>query len=293
MPIHIRENQYKGVNAHLNSYLQNQPGGWWEVFHSNHIAEIRNAIDSILPPGYYALNEKSLQIDTFDITTGQEQRNRTKLDVGIYGTQPANASGSATATPTAIIPVMETIDDEDFLNSVVIYQKDSDHNIQPVTRIELLSPSNKPPSSSSHFYLTRRNETILGGINLVEIDYLHQTFSPIWILPSYPQREKDSYPYMILVSNPHPNLSEGVTKVFGFRVDDPIPLVDIPLLGDDRVAFDLNEVYHRNYIENRYFYEVAADYEQKPMNFGTYDAEDQSRIEARMAAIRKKFEASN
>ncbi len=290
MPIHIRENQYKGVNAHLNSYLQNQPGGWWEVFHSNHIAEIRNAIDTILPTGYYALNEKSLQIDTIDTTTGQEQRGRTKLDVGIYGTRPANSTASATATPTAVIPVMETIDDEDSLSSVVIYQGDSTRNIKPVTRIELLSPTNKPPSSNSHFYVTRRNETILSGINLVEIDYLHQTPSPIWRLPSYPRREPDSYPYMILVSNPHPTLDEGVTQIFGFRVDDPIPFVDIPLLGDDKILFDLNTVYHRNYIENRYFYEVAADYEQKPMNFETYDEDDQRRIEMLMVEISKKFE---
>ena len=190
MSIHLRENQYKGVNAHLNSYLQNEPGGWWEVFHSNHLAHIRDAIDAQLPPGYYALNEKSLQVEPD-----------------------------------------ETIDDEDFLRSVVVYQRDSSRTIKPVTRIELLSPSNKLLSSNSHFYVTRRNETIVGGINLVEIDYLHQTSSPIRRLPSYPKREIDSYPYMILIINPHPTLNEGSTQIFGFRVDDPIPVVDIPLLG--------------------------------------------------------------
>jgi hypothetical protein len=70
------------------------------------------------------------------------------------------------------------------------------------------------------------NETIVSGINVVEIDYLHQSSSPIKILPSYPEREKEACPYMILVSNPHSTLNEGVTKIFGFRVDDPIPLVE-------------------------------------------------------------------
>jgi len=244
MAIHIRENQYKGVNAHLNSYLQNEPGGWWEVFHSNHLAHIRDAVDAQLPPGYYALNEKSLQVE-----------------------------------------IAETIDEEDYLTSVVIVQGDSTRNIKPVTRIELLSPSNKPPNSNSHFYITRRNETLISGINLVEIDYLHQSSSPIWILPSYPKREAKSYPYMILVSNPHPTLVEGVMEIFSFRVEDSIPLINIPLLGEDKITFDFGEVYNRTFRLNRYFYEVADDYEQKPMNFESYDDEDQRRIEALMRSI--------
>lgn len=61
MAIQGTKNLYRGINAHLNSLLQNEPGDW-EGFHSDHIADLRRLIDAQLPEGYYARNERSLQI---------------------------------------------------------------------------------------------------------------------------------------------------------------------------------------------------------------------------------------
>ena len=71
MPIHFRENQYNGINAHLQSLLQ-QDG--WESFHSAHITHLTEAIDQLLPYGYYVVNEKSLQISAIDPRTGDLSR---------------------------------------------------------------------------------------------------------------------------------------------------------------------------------------------------------------------------
>lgn len=48
---------YLGVNAHLNSFLL-QPDGGWEMFHAKHIVVIRQMLDGVLPPDYYAASEK-------------------------------------------------------------------------------------------------------------------------------------------------------------------------------------------------------------------------------------------
>ncbi len=78
MAIHSDHNLYPGVNPHLNSYLQ-QPCGGWESFHGKLIGEIVLELDRTLSPNYYAVNEKSLQINEeymyaaviYEVTAGQ------------------------------------------------------------------------------------------------------------------------------------------------------------------------------------------------------------------------------
>jgi hypothetical protein len=54
-------NQYTGINAHLNSYLQNAMGAW-QSFHATHVVHLRDLLDEQLPPGYIADSEQSLQL---------------------------------------------------------------------------------------------------------------------------------------------------------------------------------------------------------------------------------------
>ncbi|MDZ4765058.1 MAG: hypothetical protein SGI73_10955 [Chloroflexota bacterium] len=63
MPIHLRDNQYRGVNAHLHSLLQSDYDGW-ETFHRDHIGYLRLELERALPveSGYFVLAERSLQI---------------------------------------------------------------------------------------------------------------------------------------------------------------------------------------------------------------------------------------
>ena len=112
----------------------------------------------------------------------------------------------------------------------------------------MLSPGNKPPNALFHEYLAKRDETLFSGVNMVEIDYLHQSRSPIHILPNYPKREPGAYPYTILVGSPNPTFEEGVAEIHGFRVDDPIPEVMIPLAGDDRLEFDFGAAYNLTFL---------------------------------------------
>ena len=229
-------NQFAGINPHLNSYLQ-QPDGGWETFHARHISDIATTLDDMLPPNYYAVEEKSLQINT-------------------------------------ILPPD--------LNAVVIYRIE-DGNVPgtPITRIEVLSIGNKPSGAHYRNYLLKRQQTLKSGLSLVEIDYLHETRPILSKIPSYIDREPESYPYSIIVSNPHPTLHDGETQVFGFNVDEALPTISLPLADDEAITVDIGQIYESTFNSRRLF-QILADKTQHPANFDTYSEEDQRRIQMRM-----------
>ena len=202
MPIRRLKNPYQGINAHLHSIAQN-PGGSptiWTSIHADHITHITDALNALLPGNYIARTEQSLQIWTEDIQTGDETQRRPRPDSTIYASGMSPASGSA-ATATAGAPARE-VSIEDMLEydkitirAVVVYQPES-HRVMgdPVTRIELLSVSNKRPGMEREGYLMTRLTALRRGTSLIELDYLHQTPSPLPGIPSYPD-EEDSHPY--------------------------------------------------------------------------------------------------
>lgn len=290
MPIHSDKNLYPGINIHLNSLLQDEPGGWVN-FHSEFIIYLREHLDRVLPPGYFSRSEKSLQIEGFDPASGMEHHTPLKPDISLYrvpGWPPA-PRGIETTLPTAIIPIADTLTEEDVLTGLVIYQAGEGGALgRPITRIEVLSPANKPGGSYHIPYLIKRGETLKSGLRLVEIDFLHETPPVIPVLPSYPKGETGAQPFTILVSDPRPTLEQGHTTVYSFGVDDVLPIVDIPLAGADRVPVDLGQVYHHMY-ENVRFFRMVIDYSGDVTNIGRYTDSDQEKIRSRLATIRQEY----
>jgi hypothetical protein len=134
----------------------------------------------------------------------------------------------------------ELMFEEDELSAVMVYKLPD----QPVTRLELLSLSNK--TSDLRHYLVSRRKTLNAGLKLVEIDYLHETpslFSAT--LPDYSQHEDGTYPYNIIIADPTPTLDEpsGITRFYCFHVDEAIPSLVMPLLDDDSVLVEFGRAY--------------------------------------------------
>ena len=121
---------------------------------------------------------------------------------------------------------------------------------------------------------------------MIEIDYLHETDPLVEMLPSYPKNEEDAYPFIILVSDPRPTLKQGTTQIYGFSVNDPIPVIIVPLAGADSMPFDLGEVYNYTYSRSRYA-EIIVDYEQEPVHFERYTPADQQTIRQQMKVIQE------
>jgi Protein of unknown function (DUF4058) len=289
MPIHARQNLYPGINAHLNSLLQ-QKGGGWQSFHGAHIEHLQEAIEALLPPNYYADSEQSLQVSGIDYDLWIERS--TQPDLSIFQVEestsyPRTSSTVATA-PTLDMPLWETIaDEEDFIKGLAIYHMTGDEPSEAmVTRIELISPSNKPPHAYYKQYLTNRLDTLKSGVALVEIDYIHQRRPLLPRLPNYAQGAAHAFPYMVLSSNPRTPEGSGSFQCYGIDVLAPLTKVTIPLLGDEFIVLDLGQVYNRTFASRRR-YALRVDYAVDPPDVDRFSVDDQAAMRAFLEEVRR------
>jgi Protein of unknown function (DUF4058) len=281
------KNRYPGINPHLNSLLQS-PGGGWEMFHPAFLMRLLDELESRLPENYLPFAEKSLQITLIDPQTdtplGRLGTRRPDVIVMRKGEGIAQTSGETVSSPTLALSILDNFDEEETLLGLVIYRLDKGKLPGiPVTRFELLSPGNKPGGAHHAQYLRNRQETLLVGLRLVEIDWLHESRPIIPAIPSYPDGEDDSYAYSIIVSDPRPSLDEGKTLVYGFTVEQPAPTINIPLDGEDFVTLDFGRVYNQT-IERRNYYSLI-DYTQEPARSQAYSEKDRAYIRQRMAEV--------
>ncbi|MDX1990767.1 MAG: DUF4058 family protein [bacterium] len=288
MPLHSPVNEYHGVNAHLHSYFQNKGG--WEGFHNKFIGDIAEVLSILLPPNYSVDTEQSLQIHL----PLAPQPIRTKPDITIYDLGLDDERGSfqtSHSTATLTQTVLDTMIDMEptYYSAILIYEFSGDETLGiPVTRIELLSPTNKTGPGYWQ-YIEKRSATLRAGLRLVEVDLMHQTPSPVKGIPNYGRHQEQAFAYTITVSNPTPDLEKGLARTYSFAVDTPIPVIEIPLSGEEVFPLDFNTIYHDTYKSIR-AYSLRVDYEQLPLRFETYSPDDQARISSVMERVQKKFE---
>lgn len=288
-PLRTRKNQYRGINAHLHSLLQSESG--WGGFHTIQIADLyKSLINALEPLGYTAEVEESLQVRRVD---GSSRNPRS--DILLYDTDPTRLRAKTQAPDAAIqrVPALQLLAEDDLsekpYRAIAIYELDEDQvqRGEPVAWIELLSPSNKRGHDGESYH-TKRMDVLRAGLVFVEIDYLHESRPTFAALPPYRTRNGgallfEPHPYRIVVIEPRPTLERGWAEVVGIDVDEPLPVVDIPLNGDDKVAFDFGEPYRKSVDEGLFGNKV--DYAALPLNFDRYSPADQARIARRMVAV--------
>jgi hypothetical protein len=284
---HLRKNQYLGVNAHLNSTLQQD--GAWDEFHSAYLNDLTRMMkEQLYPLGYTAKLEQGLQIRRIDEPPRVPEADILVLDMNPLrpfrpSTQPLAESGELVLDA----PEMLGIPDETAhpYRAIGIYKQSKD--LKPVAWIELLSPSNKAGGRHADAYTDKRQQVLESGVVFVEIDYLHEYPPTFPILPSYRPDSKElsanARPYFIAVIDPRPDLWEGKGRVIPFDVDTPIPTISIPLNAGDVLKFDFGIPYQLTFEGMLYGNEI--DYAQLPVNFDHYREDDQGRIVSRMLAV--------
>ncbi|MCL4253114.1 MAG: DUF4058 family protein [Anaerolineae bacterium] len=289
MVIKTRDNLYKGVNAHFMSQCFDPMArpSMWHSFHTHFITNITQMLNSQLDLGYIARAEQSLQvwIDNFD--TGEFTKKMPIPDSSIFQVSEIYPSGdvkdvaSSSNDSVHVLPIRETLLEDVLIPSVVIYKPDEHlHLGDPITRIELLSPSNKI-GEGKQIYLQNRTYAIWGKTSLVEIDFIHFLPPLFRGLEVYPDDEH-AHPYWIGITDVRIDVNPKQLMLFHvFRVDDVFPeKISIPLAQTDSLLFDLNEVYRQTFIGMRCGYHI--DYAQLPPLFDTYSLQDQERIKAVM-----------
>lgn len=292
MTIRTVANQYVGINAHLHSYFQSEGG--WDSFHANHIADLMRVMNiELLPRGYVADIQQSLQIRRFGEPAGKPES-----DVTIYDTDPVRrlrpVSPLASDAQTVTIPEAMTIDPElEQYRAVAIYEYEPGKTDpgEPVAWVELLSPSNKPGGQDATYYRDKRLKLLQSGVVFVELDYLHESPPTFDKFPSYVvndggERDPDSHPYHIFVVDPRPEFFEGKVRPYHFDVEEPIPLVKIPLSAGDVLEFDFELPYNKTFKETQYGLRFV-DYAEQPRHFDLYSRADQVRITHRVYTVLK------
>jgi Protein of unknown function (DUF4058) len=293
MVVRSVKNQYHGINAHLHSLWQAK-GGWTE-FHTRHIVHLADALKAVLlPMGYTAALEPSLQIRRIDLPSPPEYP---ESDVTLYDLDPLRPMQSFARSPMSsagelVFPIIETLLrdplSEKTYNAIALYEARAQRG-EPVAWIELLSPSNKPGGRDVRGYFNKRIKIIESGIVFVELDYLHESAPTLSGLPDYRSKsqdvaEADVHPYRILIVDPRPNIMEGVVRVKGFDVDERLPALKIGLNANDMLGFDLTGAYHKT-LEDALYGLEWVDYRLLPVNFDHYRERDQTRIVNRMLVV--------
>jgi hypothetical protein len=122
-----------------------------------------------------------------------------------------------------------------------------------VTAIELLSPTNKRGDGHAE-YLTRRLQFLHSPAHLVEIDLLQQG-------RRVPMRDPlPAVPYFVFVSRAE---LRPLLDVWPIRLQDPLPVVKVPLLpDDDDVNLDLQAAFTNIY--DLLGYDLAVNCAQPP-----------------------------
>lgn len=290
--VSVIKNQYFGVNAHMHSLFQAEGG--WDEFHLYHITHLATALKAQLQPmGYTAAAQQALQIRRYGEPAGKPES-----DVLIYDADPLRQfqpySTPMGAGGQLVMPVPELLNlkeqEVEQYRAIGIYRFTPGRRDrgEPVAWIELLSPSNKPGGQDYGLYHEKCLKIMQSGVVFVEIDYLHETPPTFEGIPNYVHRgDQDalpgSYPYHILVLDPRPDFISAAARIYLFGVDDPIPLVEIPLNDGEVLRFDFNAPYQRTFEESLFGSDI--DYSQLPRNFDRYSRADQARIAARMVAV--------
>src|SRR5438270_11110811 len=134
---------------------------------------------------------------------------------------------------------------------IVIYVQDRPR--LAVTGIELLSLGNKQPGAVAQArYLEKRASALHGGLHWVEIDLLRGGERP-----RIPAAWPESATYLVYVAQAIPTGWNHL--VYPWTLRDCLPLLPIPLLGDDQVSLDLAACFSAAYDR------IAADDE---VNYG-------------------------
>jgi hypothetical protein len=244
----------------MDPYLESSVS--WGGFHSRLCVAISDKLNGTMPARYYA------EIDEYVWLEEEQPEKRLLLgkpDTFIRDTNSTSRKMVSGAGGVAIItqPVQITLPESKKRKHRFVKIVGPDH-VRVVTVIEVLSPSNKERGPDREKYLSKRDEYLGSGTNLVEIDLLRDGGRMPLGRPS--PRIADYYLFVCRGSD-YPK-----ADVWPFTIRDPIPPIPVPLKpehGD--TPLDLQSCVSEIYDTNRY--SMRIDYSQPPAPpFGSLDA---------------------
>ncbi len=242
----------------MDPYLEVNP--IFQELHTQMLAEIQAQLQPQLRPKYIARLERHLsEGGVWDVIAGGVSLERKEPDVTVISRRPSRKHAGSTATLAAptVVAVEDLEADELELRKqrrIVIYVQDRPR--LAVTGIELLSPGNKQPGAILRDrYLEKRASALHGGLHWLEIDLLRGGERP-----PMPVAVPASADYLSYVAQATPKGWNHL--IYAWALQEPLPVLPIPLLGADQVQLDLAACFSVAY--DRIAADDELNYQQAP-----------------------------
>ncbi|MCS6918373.1 MAG: DUF4058 family protein [Fimbriimonadales bacterium] len=234
----------------MNPYLETRR--YWNDFHTRLMTYICDALQAQILPRYVARLEERVYVE--------ESRREIQPDVLILRARTPTSNAATLETdydPPQVLYVEEELHTEPFVQIL-----DRERELQLVTLIELLSPTNKEPNTKGReLYLRKQGEVLKSDVHLVELDLLRggeYTLAPPRL--KVVERFGDRWHYLVSISrvdDPH-NF-----WLYSLTVRERLPVIPVPLaVGDGFASVDLQAVVNQCYVNGAY--DVTLDYRKSP-----------------------------
>jgi hypothetical protein len=219
----------------MDPFLETNPV--FQELHTQMLAQMQAPLQPQLRPKYVARLERHLSEGcVWDAPLGAISLERKEPDVTIVRRSPGGTVGAGTAVVAQPAgSAVEELDADELelrrQRRIVIYVQDRPR--RAVTGIELLSPGNKQSGAvAQERYLEKRASALHGGLHWVEIDLLRGG-----VRPPIPVPLARPATYLCYVAEATPTGWNHL--VYAWALRDPLPVLPIPLLGEDRAQLDL------------------------------------------------------
>jgi hypothetical protein len=225
----------------MDPFLETNP--IFQELHTQMLAEMQALLQPRLRPKYVARLERHLSEGSVWDSPQGALRNHT-------GSTAVLAQPAASAAEDLEADELEVRKQR----RIIIYVQDRPR--RAVTEIELLSPGNKQPGSvAQERYLKKRASALHGGLHWVEIDLLRGG-----VRPPVPIALPISADYLSYVAQATPTGWNHLVYAWGLR--DSLPVLPIPLLGEDQAQLDLGQCFRASY--DRIAADADVDYTALP-----------------------------
>lgn len=242
----------------MDPFLETNP--IFQELHTQMLAEMQALLQPQLRPKYVARLERHLsEGSVWDAPQGAVTLERKEPDVTVVSRSASRRHTGSTATlaqPAA--SATEELDTDELelrkQRRIVIYVQDRPR--LAVAGIELLSPGNKQPGAlAQERYLEKRASALHGGLHWIEIDLLRGG-----VRPAIPVPLPEPADYLSYVAQATATGWKHLVYAWGLR--DPLPMLPIPLLGEDQAQLELGRCFAVAY--DRIAADDEVDYGAQP-----------------------------
>jgi hypothetical protein len=238
----------------MDPYLESPD--WFPGLHDSLIILMKGTLQRSLPESYYAESSQRVWLEY--------TRRHVEPDVEVVQSGPRprkqRRGGSLALLPESqvagpLVVTVETIEHGPFKESFLQVRQRRGKEIQIVTSIEVLSPSNKKKGHPARVkFLAKQRETLESETHLVEIDLLRGGTHTLAVPRNLVEAKAGAFDYLVSI---HRSDRSQEYLVHPISLPQRLPEIAIPLLpGDPDVPLDLQDVFNRSYEFGPYHREI-------------------------------------